>query len=185
MTRFGFGEGVLVALLAAMLASVAQTGLGLLLPAADVGQLLCIGLGFGYGLYLLARSREHLGRIVVAIGWVAVSFLVVALTAGLWPQVLAQLVLVWLTRVFYYHTETFAALVDLGLLVLGFLAAIWVLERTGSLFLTIWMFLLVQALFPLIPSRPDGGERADPPQDPFVAAEHTAEHALRRLSARQ
>ncbi|NEX19029.1 hypothetical protein G3480_01640 [Thiorhodococcus mannitoliphagus] len=184
MTRPGFGEGVLVALGAALLATVTETGLSLLLPSADVAQLLCMGIGLGYGLYLLARSAERVGRVVVVLGWVAISLTVAGLSGGLGLQLLTQLVLVWLTRVLYHHAEPMAALLDLGLLLLGFAAALWALERTGSLFLTVWTLLLVQALFPLIPSRSDWSRRDDPSEDAFAVAERAAERALQRLSVR-
>ncbi|NEV60684.1 hypothetical protein [Thiorhodococcus minor] len=185
MTRPGFGEGVLVALGAALLASVAQTGLSLLIPRADVAQLLCMGLGLGYGLYLLARSGEKAGRVVMVVGWITVSLIVAGFSSGAGLQLLTQLVLVWLTRVLYYQAQPLSAVLDLGLLLLGLAAALWALERTGSLFLTVWMLLLVQALFPLIPRRWEGTRPDEPSEDPFAAAERAAERALSRLSARQ
>lgn len=185
MTRPGFGEGVLVALGAALLASVTQTGLSMVLPWADVAQLLCMGLGLGYGLYLLARSDEKAGRVVLVIGWITVSLIVAGLSSGVGLQLLTQLVLVWLTRVLYYQALPLTAVLDLGLLLLGLAAALWALERTGSLFLTVWTLLLVQAFFPLIPGRRDGTRSDDPSVDAFAAAERAAERALSRFSARQ
>lgn len=184
MSRPSFGEGVLLALVAAVLASVGATALSLLLPRGDVAQVLCVGLGLGYGLYLLARSGERPGRVVLVVAWVAVSLLVGAAFGGLWPQLLTQLTLVWLTRVLYFHAAPTAALLDLGLILLGWASALWALERTGSLFLAVWMFLLLQALFPMIAGRPDRACPEPPDPHPFESAERAAERALRRLSTR-
>ncbi|MBK1723701.1 hypothetical protein [Thiocystis violacea] len=185
MSRPGFAEGVVVALIAALGATIVQAGLGLFLPRADLAQVLCIGLGLGYGLYLMGRSGERVGRVVLVVAWVAISLFVGALFAGLWPQILTQLALVWLTRTLYYHAAPTAALLDAGLLLLGCAAAVWALQRTGSPFLMVWTLLLVQALFTMIPTGVGSvaGERQAP--DPFASAERAAERALRRLSARR
>ncbi len=182
MSRPSFGEGVLVALAAALFASVFHLVFSLILPRGDAAQLLCIGLGFGYGLYLLGRSRERAGRVLVGLVWLAVSLVVAALFAGIWPQILTQLGLVWLARAFYYHADPLAALLDLGLLLLGLATAVWALERTGSLFLMVWTLFLIQALFVQIPSLIGPARGASAGTDPFETAERAAERALRRLA---
>ena len=181
MSRLGFGEGVLVALTAALLASVVRTALGGWLSPGALAHGLCIGLGLGYGLYLIARSRERAGRVAVPILWAGISLLIVLLNAGLWVQILAQLGLVWLVRALYHHGRPLAALLDLGLLLLGCLAGLWALEHTGSLFLAIWTLFLIQALFVLIPGGPDADRRESQTADPFETAERAAERALARL----
>ncbi|MTW21782.1 hypothetical protein [Allochromatium palmeri] len=181
MSRPGFGEGVLVALTAALLASIVQSALGGWLPSYTLAHGLCIGLGLGYGLYLLARAREPAGRIAVPILWAGVSLLVALLHGGLGLQILVQLGLVWLVRALYHHGRPLSALLDLGLLLLGGLAGLWALEHTGSLFLALWTLFLIQALFVLIPGGPDAERRASATADPFETAERAAERALARL----
>jgi hypothetical protein len=182
MSRVTFGEGVLVALTAALVAAVMREALGFFLPRGDVAQLLCMGLGLGYGLYLLARSPESVGRLVVVLLWVGVSLVVGVLFAGIAVQVLTQLALVWLVRSLYHHADPLAAFLDLGLLLFGLAAAMWALNQTGSLFLGVWTLMLVQALFVLIPGRIRSAGREPSSSDPFDTAASAAERALRRLS---
>ena len=182
MSRPGFGEGVLVALTAAVLASVFLASLSWWLPPGEVAQGLCIGLGFGYGLYLIARGRERAGRVLIPVLWLALSLLVSLLPAGLWLQVATQLGLVWLARSLYHQAHPLAALLDLGLLLLGCVAAVWALERTGSPFLAVWTLFLIQALFARIPFWTDPRSQATHRTDPFSTAERAAERALSRLA---
>ena len=181
MSRPSFGEGVLIALAAALLATLFHTGSSLILPRGAALSLIVIGLGFGYLLYLLGRSRERAGRLVTVAAWMLATALVWSLLPDVWPQMLAQVGLLWLVRSLYFHATPVAALLDLALASIGLLAAIWVAQRTGSLFLAVWTLLLIQALFAAIPADPARGGR-EPESDPFDAAERAARRALRRLS---
>ncbi|MBK1718512.1 hypothetical protein CKO27_12825 [Thiocystis violacea] len=174
---------MLIALIAALLASVFHLAFSLVLPRGDAAQLIVIGLGLGYGLYLLGRSRERAGRVLLVFVWLAISLVVAALFAGVWPQILTQIGLVWLTRVVYHQPDPLAALLDLGLLLLGLATAVWTLERTGSLFLMVWTLFLIQALFTRIPSLIGSARGVPPRTDPFDTAERAAERALRRLAS--
>ena len=66
-------------------------------------------------------------------------------------------------------------------------AGIWAATQTGSLFLSLWCFFLVQALFVAIPVNMNrktapGSSQRDP-EDRFQHAHRVAESALRRLSS--
>jgi hypothetical protein len=80
-----------------------------------------------------------------------------------------------------------AALIDLGLSGLSLAAAIWAAHQSGSVFLTVWCFFLVQALFVHIPTHI--GRRGEPDHEDlegahrFERAHHAAESALRKLSS--
>lgn len=181
MTRPSFGEGVLIALAAALLAALFHGGLMLVLPRGAALSLIAIGLGFGYLLYLLGRSRERAGRLITVAAWMLIAVLVWSFLPGVWPQILAQVGLLWMVRSLYFHATPLAVLLDLALACIGLLAAIWVAQRTGSLFLAVWTLLLVQALFAAIPAAPARGVR-EQESDPFDCAERAAQRALRRLS---
>jgi len=56
MSRPGFGESVALALLGALATPVLAQGLIWLMPPHEQARWLCLLLGLGYGLYLLARS---------------------------------------------------------------------------------------------------------------------------------
>lgn len=186
MNRPSFLEGALVALCAALAASVLYTGLRLaLLPAAALA-LTVAALGLGYLLYLVGRSGERVGRVLLVLAWVPVTAAALALLPGVWGQVLVQLGLIWVARVWNFHRTPTAALLDLGLVIGGSAAALWAAVHSGSLFLAVWCLFLVQALFGSIPIRsglrPDRSMSPDTPADPFDLARRAAQRALRRIA---
>ena len=185
MNRPTFLEGALVALVAALGASVFHTGLRLALWPAPALALTTAALGLGYLLYLMSRSGERAGRVLLVLAWVPVTGTALALLPGVWSQVLVQLGLVWLARVWCFHGTPGAALLDLGLVLTGAAAALWAGVHSGSLFLAVWCLFLVQALFAAIPGRPGlGPDRTASPDasaDPFDLACRAAEGALRRI----
>ncbi|WP_295444296.1 hypothetical protein [uncultured Thiodictyon sp.] len=185
MNRPTFLEGALVALAAALGASVLHTGLRLALWPGQALTLTTATLGLGYLLYLVSRSGERAGRVLLVLAWVPATGTALALVPGVWPQVLMQLGLVWVARVWCFHATPGAALLDLGLILSGAAAGLWAGVHSGSLFLALWCLFLIQALFAAIPARP--GHRADrtttpgAPPDPFDLACRAAEGALRRI----
>ncbi|MBK5967498.1 MULTISPECIES: hypothetical protein [Thiorhodovibrio] len=185
MSRPGFAEGVGLALLGAVVTPVLAYSLLWLVPSHQQPGVLCLLLGMGYGLYLLARSPAPAGRLWLAFAWVFASLLSARLFTGLWPLLAVQLGMIWLTRSWCFHRTPLAALLDLGLLALGTAAAVWALAHSGSLHLAAWTWLLTQALFVLIP-QPGGAESPTQPDsdERFTAAERAAERALQRLAAR-
>ena len=88
-------------------------------------------------------------------------------------------------RCLYFYRSLLAALMDIALQGLSLAAAIWALQQTDSLFLCLWSFFLVQALFVFIP--PTGLTtarstlRGETEQSTFQRAHRSAEAALRRL----
>ena len=182
-----FMEGAAVALVASTGGSVLYAALATIFPVDGVLRLLIAGMGLAYLLYLLGRSREHLGRVVTAglwflaagIGWLAAPPLALYL--------LLHCGLVWIIRSLYFYSGVLPALLDLGLQGLALAAATWAAGRTDSMFLIIWCFFLVQALYDAIP--PDLSSRANripapaPREDRFRQAYRVAETALRRLSS--
>ena len=93
--------------------------------------------------------------------------------------------MLWLLRSLYFYSSAMAALLDLGLTSLALCAALWAAQSTNSVFLTIWCFFLVQAVFPVIPSslRPASTEHRNRENWKFSRAQRSAEAALRRISA--
>ena len=183
MNRPSFLEGALVALIAAVVAAVLYTGLCLPFPPREALALTVAALGLGYLLYLLARSGERAGRVLLGLAWVPVTAASLALVPSAWSQCLVQLGLVWVVRVWCFQWTPTAALLDLGLILAGVAAALWASLHSGSLFLAVWSLLLVQALFGAIPARPWHRAEVDTGPEPFDLARRSAEGALRRCAS--
>lgn len=185
MNRPSFLEGVGVALLASLAGAALFTSLGLFLPSGAALRLVIAGLGLAYALYLMSRSQERLGRVTSLLVWLLVAGLTWLLAVPLPLYLLIHLGLLWLLRALYFYSSLLAALLDLGLLLLGLAMGLWAGSQAGSLFLSLWCFFLIQALFGALPaqlsakpqaSQQDSGER-------FAEAHRNAEAALRSLSS--
>jgi signal transduction histidine kinase len=179
----GFWRGALAALVLSTagalafkaVAPLAGSGLGL--------KLLTLGLSAAYLLWLLARHEARAGRIASATAWCLAAALLLAVDPALWTWLFVQAGLIWLLRCLHVHDRLRGALLDAGLNGLALAAALATAAHTRSLFLSLWCFFLVQALYVLIPGT---ATRASPAgdRDAFEHAERAAEAALRRLATR-
>jgi len=175
-----FSHGVILALLLAVVGSIGMTVLPLFATKLVALKLVTAVLASGYALYLLNRSDERSGRVVVpclllatgVLGWVLLP---------LTGFVLLQVGLIWLVRALYHHARLVTALADLVLCVLACAAAVWALG-TGSYLITFWCFFLVQALYVWIPSTAHGGD-AESTAINFEASRNQALAALKQLAA--
>lgn len=184
MKRPTFVEGALVALSAALAGTLAYSGIGLVFPGTVSLRLLIAGLGLGYLLYLLGRSRERIGRVTILAAWLGVAGLLWVFSAPLSLYLLIHLGMIWVARSLYFHQGPLAAVADLGLAGIGLLAALGTYLHTGSLFLSLWCLFLVQALFVFIPARMGGRRvKGGDEDDRFRRAHQAAEAAVQRLSS--
>ena len=147
-------EGATFSLLASLASSILLTTLTGILPGGVVFRLVLASCGFAYVIYLLGRSSERVGRVVVITAWFGISATAWWLSLPMPLYVLLHLVLVWLVRSLYHHSSLLPALADLGLLGVGLAMAFWAFAHTGNTFLAVWCFFLLQSLFVLIPSNP-------------------------------
>jgi hypothetical protein len=147
-----FIEGVFVALVSSFIGSVAYYILSSLFADSVVIRLIISGISFAYILYLLTRSNERLGRITVITLWSIITII----TWFFWPStivfILIHLGSIWLVRSLYFYSSLFSSLADLCLNVVSIAITFWTASYTGSLFLTLWCFFLIQALFVMIPT---------------------------------
>lgn len=140
-------------------------------------------LGGAYLLYLLSRSEERAGRIVTIAVWLAGVVATAVFVTSLPLFLVCHVTMIWLVRTLYFHGSFVTALLDLGVAALALAAAIWAARTSASVFLTIWCFFLVQALFVVLPAdtrakaQPGGGD-----DQPFKRAQRSADAALRRLA---
>lgn len=190
MKRVGFFEGVSIALVASIGASVLFMALTSFFAMDFVLRVLIAAMGLMYTLYLLQRSGEKAGRITSVVMWLAAATTLWLLGPGLPVYLLGHLCLIWLIRTLYYHSSLISALLDFGLVLFGAAAALWAGSETGNFFLSVWSFFLVQALFAAIPKRwlhsRETPKQANPLHDRFQEAYRAAEAAIRKLTiARQ
>jgi hypothetical protein len=189
MKRPSILEGASVALVGSIGAVVFFYTLSTLFSTDFLLYLLIALIGFFYVLYLLRRSGEKVGRIASLTLWTVSALIIWLIGMSLPLYLMAHLGLVWLIRSLYFYSSLISALADSVLVVFGVAAALWAMLQTGSLFVSVWSFFLVQALFVIIPSSWKrsarrglvlGGE-----EEPFQNAYQSAESALNRLSARR
>ncbi len=139
---------------------------------------------FAYVLYVIGASGERIGRITTIACWCVAA-------GGAWlaglplvGYVLVHVGLVWLVRSLYRYSGMLPALVDLALSLLGAAFGVWAAQRSGSVWLALWCFFLVQAFHTLIPAtlakRGDSGAETE---DAFAHAHRAAEAAVRRLTS--
>ncbi len=153
------------------------------LGTAATLRIVIAALGFAYTWYVIARSGERVGRITTVACWMAVAGVVWLLDVPLGAYVLVHLGLLWLVRSLYHYSSLLPALADLGLTLLGAAFAIFAAQRSGSAWLALWCFFLVQAFHVFVPATLTGVKRALVADDTFARAHRTAEAAVRRLSS--
>ena len=184
MNKASFWEGVAMALLASVIGSVGFFALTLLLSEGLALRLIISGLACAYLLYLLRRSQERTGWLMLMLSW----FILLAILWLFYPPLTLFLVLhvlaIWLVRCLYCYASLFSFLADLGLNAFSIASAAWAWHHTGSLFLSFWCFFLLQALFVFIPT---GIKRQNPDltsnnETDFNRAHQAAEAAVRKLS---
>ncbi|HEX6993989.1 MAG TPA: hypothetical protein VF339_07555 [Gammaproteobacteria bacterium] len=140
-------------------------------------------LGLAYVLYVLADSAERTGRTTTVVVWAAVAAAAWITNPPLGVYVLLHVALIWLVRALYRYSSTLSALADLTLTALAAAFAVWTAARTGSAWLALWCFFLVQAFHVWLPEKLGGRAPRDPRgENDFERARHAAEAALRRLA---
>jgi hypothetical protein len=145
---------------------------------------IAIALGGAYTLYLLSRSEERTGRIATVVVWCVATTLAAVFASSLPLFLICQVASIWLIRSLYFHGSIVTALADLGLGALALAFAIWAARSSGSVFMSIWCFFLVQALFVALPANIGAKALGDEDSDqPFKRAERSATAAIRRLAA--
>ena len=175
---------------AGVLAFFASVGLAVLTPIFAFSllyKLLVPVLGLAYILYLLSHSSERVGRVTTVTIWLALAVIAWLIEPPLALYILVHVGAVWLIRSLYFYSSMVPALMDLGLNVLSISTAYWAIRHSGSTFLAIWCFFLVQALFVSIPPaltrQPNREQRKISDTEKFEGARRRAEAAIRQLFA--
>ncbi len=181
-----FLEGALVAALTSLVGSMLYHVLQPLYGGDAVLRGLSPLLGLGYVAYLLVRCRVRIGHMTILVAWTVAALAIAVLSSSVLCTLAAHLGLVWLVRSFIYHARVLPALADLVLSGLSLIAAAWAVAQTQSLCAALWCLMLVQAMFPWIPTSAPAKPTRAPSSAParFVRAQRAAVAALSALSSR-
>lgn len=187
MKKISFLDGVGIALLVSLIGSILFYVLGGVLALGGVLRLVIALSAFIYLLYLLRRSNERVGRVTVLVFWSVATVSSWFMGLPILFYVLVHLVMLWLVRSLYFYSSILSAIADLGLGGLGLLAAIGTAYQTQNIFISLWCFFLIQALFVYIPKTLGKGDNKSRPikhgMSRFDQAHRDAESAIRRLSS--
>ena len=184
MKKPNFLEGVLLAVCASVGGAALYTSLTLLFSITFSAHLLISAITTAYLGYLLWRSPGKTGRISAAIFCFITLFVTWLIQPSFTLFLLIHVTLISLIRVLAYCHTPLTALADFTLTSIGAAVAIWAYLNTNSLFITLWCFFLVQALFSTIPNQWNNRTRTQQETHPdrFSTAHRAAEAALHRLS---
>lgn len=184
MNRPGIGEGVLFALIAAVITVVSAVVLSIALSGPTLLTTVTSAVAFLYILYLLRRSGERVGRVIVATGFLVLVGVALALSPSPLTHLLLLAGAIWITRALYYYQSALLALVDLGIVIAGTITCLWAWQTSHSPGLTVWTFFLVQSLFVLVPSTlANAGKREM--KDSDAAVNFSEAHEAARAAARE
>jgi len=140
-------------------------------------------LALAYVLYVLVDSAERTGRTTTAVVSAGVAVAAWIANPPLGVYVLLHVALIWVVRALYRYSSVLSALADLALTALAAAFAVWAAARTGSAWLALWCFFLVQAFHAWLPETLRGRVPRDSHRgDDFERARRAAEAALRRLA---
>lgn len=187
MKPISFAESIVLALLASALGAAMYSMFSLFDGDATLRLVIDI-LALAYVTYLLIRSRERTGRIVVWVSWCVAALFIWGLQLSLPLYLFSHMALIWIVRSLYYYSSLVSALVDLGVNIVSMLAAVTAAVHTDSIFISLWCYFLLQSLFVYIPRdwhKRDGGRRVSAAynSEDFERAHQVAEAAIRRLSS--
>ena len=184
MSRFGFGRGVLVAAVLALVAAGAFSALAGLMTASVLLKAIVVCVHGGYLLTLTSRTKLRRGRLALPLLWVlAVTAISFAASPAI-SFVISHAVLLWVTRSLMCHKTLVAAALDLILTGVAVVVAMGAARHSGSMLLSVWSFLLVQAFAAFIPEQLNTSTtplRGKSNND-FERAHAQAQAALRRLA---
>ena len=182
----GIFEGITLAIGASLGGGILAALLPTVFSENTSARILISALGLGYLIYLLKRSDERTGRVVMVVLWLIASLASTLLDTSLPGLLMVQAGMVWMVRSLYFHASVLPALLDLGLVCLSLVASAWAILQTGSMMTAIWCFFLTQSLFVLIPGFATGGDNAScfntVEADRFQSAHRVALDAVRKLS---
>jgi len=185
MNRPSFWREVGVALALSIAGAIAFHATAVVIGSATALRLVIAGLGIVYAISLLRGLGARVGRMLAIGAWLALDVALFVFDTPLLLWLMAQTFAIWLLRCWCCYASLFAALADGALGMFALAATEVAAAHSHSVFLALWSFFLVQALFVLIPEDPRQRHATALPDDAdrFDQAQRSAEAALRRLAS--
>lgn len=187
MTRPSFWREAGVALALSIVGAIMFHATAAFIGSSLALRLVIATLGLVYAVLLMRGLRARSGRLLAIAAWLALDIALFVFQPPLLLWLLAQAFAIWLLRCWCCYGSVVAAFADGALCLFALAAAMVGAAHSHSVFLALWSFFLVQALFVLIPEtlRPGiAAARPNDDEDRFDQAHRSAEAALRRLTAR-
>jgi hypothetical protein len=176
-------SGITFAIVACVAGSVLYTVLPLVLSAAMSLEITISVLSASYLFFLLKKGRQHSGRVIAFTAWILISGTSLLIDLPTSYFILSQVTMIWLARSIIFHRSILPSLLDLGLIAIGLLAAVWALLQTDSMATALWCFFLVQSLFGTIPAfKLFSKDHPPADQDKFQVAHRVAADAIHKLT---
>lgn len=189
-----FNQGVVVALVLSLFGSALFSVFTPIFTNHSMLRVIIALVALGYILYLLNASQSRTGKVTCLSLWVLVAVSTWYLSPSILLYALIHIGMIWLIRSLFHYQSTLTSLIDFGLNTLSLIVALWAIEQTNSLFISLWTFFLMQALCMAIPSKCHDAlckipmdialidKQEHDGNDRFNRAFHSAQSALRRLS---
>jgi len=183
MSMMTFGWNVAIALIASLLGGVLFEVLSLGLTNAESLRCVIVILGGLYTGWLMWSAKVTIGRLAILAAWSCVTLVLLIINPPVLVWLALQLTLICLVRCCYLYEHVWFALLDALLCGLS-LAAAWITAlHSHSLWLSLWSFFLLQALFIFIPTKTNQSKQtALIPEIRFDQAHRHAVQALEQLS---
>jgi len=186
MSRPTFWREAGVALALSVVGAIGFHAMAALIGSSLTLRLVVATLGLVYAVLLMRSVHARSGRLLAIAAWLALDIALFVFQPPLLLWLLAQTFAIWLLRCWCCYGSVVAAFADGALCLFALAAAMVSASHSHSVFLALWSFFLVQALFVLIPEtlRPRTAAASPDDEDRFDQAHRSAEAALRRLTAR-
>ena len=180
----GLLANIVFAIIACVGGSILFTLLPLVFSSATSLEIVIAVISAGYLSFLLKKGRQLTGRVIAFTTWVLITGTALLIDSPITYFILSQAAMIWLARSIVFHQSILPSLLDLGLITIGLLAAVWALLQTNSIATALWCFFLVQSLFGYIPNF-KLFSKDHPPTDPdrFQAAHRVAADAIQKLTS--
>ncbi|OZG69733.1 hypothetical protein BTA51_29350 [Hahella sp. CCB-MM4] len=191
MNTISFWRGVVVAFILSFLGAIAFSVFSPIIGSAVSARVLLVSLSLIYLVVLLYQSRARSGKLLSVATWLFTTALLFLFNPTILLWLSSYVGMLWVIRCLYRYGSLWTAGADALLNGLALLLALATAIHTHSVFLSLWCFFLVQALYVYIPVKgsilrrsPTKDTAPAASEDRFERAYRTADAAFKRLSAR-